>query len=64
MIHIEAVSAEPGGETEQPAENCDGWWTGSRLLWARTAASTCARRSPTPPLVGTLTSIGLTRFAR
>src|SRR5215207_5290095 len=31
-------------------------------LWACTAASTCTRRSPTSPLVGTLTSIGLTRL--
>jgi hypothetical protein len=31
-------------------------------LWARTAAATCARRSATPPLVGTPTSIGLTRL--
>ena len=32
MVHIEAVSAEPGGETEQPAQDCDGCWTGRRPL--------------------------------
>jgi hypothetical protein len=62
VVHVEGIATELREEPEQSAKNCHQGRTGRCRLWARTAASTCPRRSPTSPLAGTLTSIGLTRL--
>ena len=63
VIRVVAIAAKPATITGTGhPQNGDGWGTGRFALWARTNASTWARRSRTAPIVGTSTSIGLTRF--